>query len=89
MGGVWEALFVPVLAGFCVSSGVSPAVAPFAILFAFGGNFLLPINPLNMYSYAYGYFRFGDLFKAGVFPALILIVLDALWTPFVVGIVGL
>ena len=38
-----------------------------------------------MYSYAYGYFRFGDLFKAGVFPALILIVLDALWTPFVVG----
>ena len=89
VGGVWEALFVPVLAGFCVSSGVSPAVAPFAILFAFGGNFLLPINPLNMYSYAYGYFRFGDLFKAGVFPALILIVLDALWTPFVVGIVGL
>ena len=89
VGGVWEALFVPVLAGFCVSSSVSPAVAPFAILFAFGGNFLLPINPLNMSSYAYGYFRFGDLFKAGVFPALILIVLDALWTPFVVGIVGL
>ena len=28
VGGVWEALFVPVLAGFCVSSGVSPRRRP-------------------------------------------------------------
>lgn len=89
VGGVWEALFVPVLVGFCVQSGVSPTVAPFAILFAFGGNFLLPINPLNMYAFAYGYFRFGDLFKAGIVPALVLIVLDALWTPFIVGVLGI
>lgn len=89
VGGVWEALFVPVLVGFCVQSGVSPTVAPFAILFAFGGNFLLPINPLNMYSYAYGYFKFGDLFKAGIVPALFLIVFDAFWTPFIVGALGI
>ncbi len=89
VGGVWEALFVPVLAGFCVQSGISATVAPFAILFAFGGNFLLPINPLNMYAYAYGYFKISDLFKAGIVPALILIALDALWTPFAVGLVGL
>ena len=89
VGGVWEALFVPVLVGFCVQSGVSPTVAPFAILFAFGGNFLLPINPLNMYAYAYGYFKSIDLFKAGIFPALILIVLNAFWTPFIVGALGI
>lgn len=89
VNGVWEALFVPVLMGFCVQSGLSPTIAPFAILFAFGGNFLLPINPLNMYSYAYGYFRYGDLFKAGIPSALILIVFNALWTPFIVGVAGL
>ena len=89
VGGVWEALFVPVLVGFCQMVGVSGAVAPFAILFAFGGNFLLPINPLNMYAYAHGYFRPADMLRAGVAPALILIVLDALWTPLIVGIVGL
>lgn len=89
VGGVWEALFVPVLVGFCTQCGMSPAIAPFAILFAFGGNFLLPINPLNMYSYAYGYFSPGELFRAGILPALILIVLDALWVPFAVGFLGL
>lgn len=89
VGGVWEALFVPVLVGFCIQCGVSLTIAPFAILFAFGGNFLLPINPLNMYSYAYGYFSPGDLFRAGIFPALILIVLDALWVPTIVGFLGL
>lgn len=89
VGGVWEALFVPVLVGFCTQCGMSEAIAPFAILFAFGGNFLLPINPLNMYSYAYGYFSPGNLFKAGIAPALILIFLDALWVPFIVSAVGL
>lgn len=89
VGGVWEALFVPVLVGFCAQSGMSPTIAPFAILFAFGGNFLLPINPLNMYAFAYGYFKFGDLFKAGIVPALFLIVLDAFWTPFIVGVLGI
>lgn len=89
VGGVWEALFVPVLVGFCTQCGFSPTIAPFAILFAFGGNFLLPINPLNMYSYAYGYFSPGELFRAGIIPALILIVLDALWVPAIVGILGL
>lgn len=89
VGGVWEALFVPVLVGFCQAAGVSGAVAPFAILFAFGGNFLLPINPLNMYAYAHGYFRPLDMVRAGLAPALVLIVLDALWTPFIVGVVGL
>lgn len=89
VNGVWESLFVPVLVGFCSQMGVSPTVAPLAILFAFGGNFLLPINPLNMYSYAYGYFKFGDMFKAGIVPALVLIVFDAFWTPFIVGAWGL
>lgn len=89
VGGVWEALFVPVLVGACATAGVSGAIAPFAILFAFGGNFLLPINPLNMYAYAHGYFRPLDMLRAGAAPAIVLIVIDALWTPFIVGLVGL
>lgn len=89
VNGVWESLFVPVLAGLCAQMGISPTVAPLAILFAFGGNFLLPINPLNMYSYAYGYFKFGDMFKAGIVPALVLILFDAFWTPFIIGAWGL
>lgn len=89
VSGVWEALFIPILMGFLATSGASTTIAPLAILFAFGGNFLLPINPLNMYSYAYGYFRFGDLFKAGIAPALFLITFNALWTPFIIGILGI
>lgn len=89
VNGVWESLFVPVLGAFCAQLGMSPTIAPFAILFCFGGNFLLPINPLNMYAYAHGYFKFGDLFKAGIFPALILIAFNSLWTPFIVGVMGI
>lgn len=89
VGGAWEALFIPVLMSYCVSVGVSPIVAPLSILFAFGGNFLLPINPLNMYSYDYGYFGFNDMLKAGILPAVILIVLDSLWTPWIVAMLGL
>lgn len=88
VGGAWEALFIPVLMSYCTMCGVSTAIAPLAILFAFGGNFLLPINPLNMYAYDHGYFAFGDMFKAGFVPAMILLVLDAWWTPFVVGVLG-
>ena len=88
VGGAWEALFIPVLMSYCTMCGVSVTVAPLAILFAFGGNFLLPINPLNMYAYDHGYFAFGDMFKAGFVPAMILLILDALWTPFIVGALG-
>ena len=35
------------------------------------------------------YFKFGDLFKAGIFPALILIAFNSLWTPFIVGAMGI
>ena len=53
------------------------------------GNFLLPVNPTLIVTYGEGYYTFGDMFKAGVIPAIIFCVCMVLWVPFICGVLGL
>ena len=92
---VWALLVVIVfvmggiLIGICTTLGVSPAIPTMLLAFIVAGNFLLPVNPTLIVTYGEGYYTFGDMFKAGVIPAIIFCVCMVLWVPFICGVLGL
>ena len=89
VGAAIISLFLPILIGICVSLGVSPAIPTMLLAFIVAGNFLLPVNPTLIVTYGEGYYTFGDMFKAGVIPAIIFCVCMVLWVPFIAGVLGL
>ena len=78
-----------ILIGICTTLGVSPAIPTMLLAFIVAGNFLLPVNPTLIVTYGEGYYTFGDMFKAGVIPAVIFCVCMVLWVPFICGVLGL
>ena len=89
MGAAIISLFLPILIGICTTLGVSPAIPTMLLAFIVAGNFLLPVNPTLIVTYGEGYYTFGDMFKAGVIPAVIFCVCMVLWVPFICGVLGL
>ena len=89
VGAAIISLFLPILIGICTTLGVSPAVPTMLLAFIVAGNFLLPVNPTLIVTYGEGYYTFGDMFKAGVIPAVIFCVCMVLWVPFITGVLGL
>lgn len=82
-------IFIPIFATICASFGVSPVVPTISLAIVVAANVLLPVNPIVMLTYGEGYYSFGDMFKAGIVPAIVLISLIVLWVPFIVGILGI
>ena len=89
VGAAIISLFLPILIGICTTLGVSPAIPTMLLAFIVAGNFLLPVNPTLIVTYGEGYYTFGDMFKAGVIPAVIFCVCMVLWVPFICGVLGL
>lgn len=89
IGAAILGIFVPILITVCASFGVSPAVPTIALAIAVAGNVLLPVNPTVMLTYGEGYYTFADMFKTGIVPAIILIVLVTAWVPFICGAMGI
>ncbi|MEG0016229.1 MAG: SLC13 family permease [Gordonibacter sp.] len=89
VGAAILSLFLPILIGVCAAVGVSAAVPTMLLAFIVAGNFLLPVNPTLIVTYGEGYYTFGDMFKAGVIPAVIFCVTMVLWVPFMCGVLGL
>lgn len=89
IGAAILAIFIPIMITLCASFGVSPAVPTIALAIVVAGNVLLPVNPTVMLTYGEGYYTFGDMFKTGVVPAIILIILITFWIPFIVGVLGI
>lgn len=69
--------------------GMSPAVPTIALAVVVAGNYLMPVNPTVMLTYGEGYYTFGDMFKTGIIPSIVLVLLMAAWMPFIVGILGI
>ena len=82
-------IFIPIFAAICAGFGVSAAVPTISLAIVVAANVLLPVNPIVMLTYGEGYFSFGDMFKAGFVPAIVLIGLIVLWVPFIVGVLGI
>ena len=89
IGAAILGIFVPILIAVCATFGVSPAVPTIALAIAVAGNVLLPVNPTVMLTYGEGYYTFADMFKTGIVPAFVLILLLTFWVPFVAGVIGM
>ena len=82
-------IFLPILIPLCATFGISPAVPTIALAVVVAGNYIMPVNPTVMLTYGEGYYTFSDMIKTGIIPAIILVVLMALWMPFIVGVLGI
>ena len=80
-------IFLPIT--LCAEFGMSPAVSTIALAVVVAGNYLMPVNPTVMLTYGEGYYTFGDMFKTGIIPSIVLVLLMAAWMPFIVGILGI
>ena len=80
---------VHTLQKLCAGFGMSPAVPTIALAVVVAGNYLMPVNPTVMLTYGEGYYTFGDMFKTGIIPSIVLVLLMAAWMPFIVGILGI
>ena len=82
-------VFLPIMIPLCAGFGVSPAVPTIALAVVVAGNYLMPVNPTVMLTYGEGYYTFTDMLKTGIVPAIALVLLMALWMPFIVGVMGI
>lgn len=79
------ALFVPPVMGFCVASGVSPAIFAMLMASVTAGSFLLPLSPPMMVSYSEGYYTTSELTKAGWLSSIVYILVEVLVLYFIGG----
>ncbi|BDE96689.1 SLC13 family permease [Raoultibacter timonensis] len=89
IGPAFITLLVPPLMAFCVSVGMSPAVPGMMLAILLSGNFLLPFNPGMALAYRDNCWTASELFKTGIIPAIIFVVLLSAWTPFASGLLGI
>lgn len=82
-------LFLAPLIGVCAAAGISAAVPTIILALIVAGNYLLPINPMLMLTYNDGYYSTGDMFKSGIGPTILFLIITVLWVPFICGLIGL
>ena len=83
------AIFVPVMIGIGnIAGGNLTALALLPVFWSGGTMTLVYTEPIYLYTFSSGYYTAGDLFKAGLIPSLIMIVLLATLFPIWVGFFG-
>ena len=80
------ALFVPPVMGFCVASGISPAIFAMLMASVTAGSFLLPLSPPMMVSYSEGYYTTAELTKAGWLSSIVYVLVEVLVLYFIGGL---
>lgn len=82
--------FIPVflapLVAVCLAAGVHPIAAAVLLSGITGGNFLFPINPTLAITYKEDNYAMRDLIKVGIIPTISLIIIMAVWIPFMTGV---
>jgi len=81
------ALFVPPVMGFCVASGISPAIFAMLMASVTAGSFLMPMSPPMMVSYNEGYYTIAEQVKAGWLISVIAVLVEVLVVYFVGGLI--
>jgi len=69
------AVAIPVLAVMATNMGINPALLVIPIGFTASCVFLLPLDPIPLTTFHYGYWKFWDMMKPGFFISLVWIVL--------------
>jgi sodium-dependent dicarboxylate transporter 2/3/5 len=84
-----SAIFVPVMIGISTIAGGHLAALSLIPVFWSGATMsLVYTEPIYLYTFGAGYYKAGDLFKSGLVPSLIMIVIMAAVFPAYVGLFG-
>ncbi|MBR2831870.1 MAG: anion permease [Oscillospiraceae bacterium] len=84
-----SAIFVPVMIGIAaVAGGHTTALSLIPVFWSGATMTLLYTEPIYLYTHGSGYYSAGDLFKAGLLPTILLIVIMAAVFPGWVGLFG-
>ncbi|HZK43286.1 MAG TPA: DASS family sodium-coupled anion symporter [Syntrophomonadaceae bacterium] len=90
MGPALVGLLIPPLAAVGMSTGLfSPVAITLIVSMGVGVCYLLPLNPVLMITYSPGHYTMGDVFKTGLVPTIVFILLLTFWVSFMMPIVGL
>lgn len=83
---------ITVLAGpfvaIAVLNGVPPALLIMALAFCACNCYLFPLDTVQLLTYSKGYYRMTDMGRSTVFLQIVLVVLLAVWLPFMGGVLG-
>lgn len=65
------AVFCPVVISLAMSMGINPAVLAIPLGFSASAALILPIDPVPLITFQYGYYKISDWFKLGSAIAVI------------------
>ena len=83
------AIFAPMLVGIAAATGENMTALVLIPVFWSGAAMLLVFTePIFLYTYSAGYYKAGDLFKAGIVPTLLMVVIMAAVFPACVSFFG-
>jgi sodium-dependent dicarboxylate transporter 2/3/5 len=84
---------ITVLAGpftaIAIANGCPPAYLIIALAFCAGNCYLFPLDTVQLLTYSKGYYRMTDMGKSTVYLQIAMVIVLALWLPFIGGMLGL
>jgi len=84
---------ITVLAGpfvaIAIANSVPPAYLMIALAFCAGNCYLFPLDTVQLLTYSKGYYRMTDMCKSTIFLQIAIVIILALWLPFMGGVLGL
>ena len=81
-------LAAPLIA-IALAGGIPPAYLIIALAVCAGNCYLLPLDTVQLITYSKGYYRMTDMARSTIFLQLAIIILLALWIPFVGNLLGI
>ena len=84
---------ITVLAGpfitIALLNGVPPSFLILVVAFCAGNCYLLPLDTVQLLTYSKGYYKMTDMGRSTIFLQIAMVILLALWIPFIGGILQL
>lgn len=82
-------LFLPPLLVWAQTVGIPTTVPVFVVASITAGSFLVPLNPTIAVTYDQGFYKFGEVAKAGWLSAIIFVTITVCWSYFICAGLGL
>jgi len=83
---------ITVLAGpfvaIALANSVPPAYLLITLAFCAGNCYLFPLDTVQLLTYSKGYYRMTDMCKSTIFLQIAIVIILALWLPFMGGVLG-
>lgn len=76
-------------AAIAAASGVPPAYLFIALAFCAGNCYLFPLDTVQLLTYSKGYYRMTDMGRSTIFLQIMLVIILALWIPFMGWVLGI